>query len=317
MKIDGTRSLALTAALGTTGIEVYCVYDGLKATGGAPLVAGMGIAVVGPLVGAFSQGKRRLWGLATFVLVLACIIVASGSRVGSGIDRAEGQREQASRASTVAKDSVKELHELLEDAKASKKTVCANGKENTKACHDATARVDILLGKWTSAGTTLATAPTAVGEGDVGRVSAWLGGYVTPRQVSLYLPLLWPITMALLSGFFWAAWGDARPPKLAPAGSPAIPKAMPVEERSSPEASADDLAALDVLIDIVKPAEPRKRVEIENIHRAFVEACRKRGVPIAGDEVFSAQAKAFAEAGGIRAFASIGKVYWCGVKLSA
>jgi hypothetical protein len=77
------------------------------------------------------------------------------------------------------------------------------------------------------------------------------------------------------------------------------------------------LAALDVLIDIVHPADRRKRVEIENIHRAFVEACKRRGVPIAADEVFGAQAKAFTQAGKIRTLASNGKVNWCGVKLSA
>jgi hypothetical protein len=76
------------------------------------------------------------------------------------------------------------------------------------------------------------------------------------------------------------------------------------------------LAALDVLIDIVQPANQRKRVEIEKIHRAFVEACKARGVPVAADEIFSVQAKAFTEAGSIRTLASNGKVYWCGVKLA-
>jgi hypothetical protein len=47
-----------------------------------------------------------------------------------------------------------------------------------------------------------AKAPVVAGEGDIARVTAWLGGYVTDREVSLYLPLLWPVTMALVGAFF-------------------------------------------------------------------------------------------------------------------
>jgi hypothetical protein len=35
------------------------------------------------------------------------------------------------------------------------------------------------------------------GEGDVARVSAWTMGYLSEQQVRLYLPLLWPVAMAL------------------------------------------------------------------------------------------------------------------------
>jgi hypothetical protein len=311
MKIDAKEALALMAAIGTTGVEVYCVYDGLKAKGGAALVAGVGIAIVGPLVGAFMHGKRRWWGMAAFVLVLACIIVASGSRVGSAIDRAEGQREQASTASKVAKDTEKELHEILAEARTSKKKLCTDGHEKTKACKEATGRVDTLLGQWSTAGAKLADAPVA-GEGDIARISAWTGGWLSERQVGLYLPLLWPVTMAVLSGLFWAAWSDARPAKLPPSATPAIPTTIPTE---TPIAEPDAVA-LDVLIDIVHPADRRKRVEIENIHRAYVEACKARGIDVAPDEIFSEQAKAFAKVGNIRMLASNGKVYWCGVKLA-
>jgi len=61
-----------------------------------------------------------------------------------------------------------------------------------------------------SAGTTLAAAPVVAGDGDAARIAAWLGGYATERQVRLYLPLLWPITMALVGGFFWGTWGLAK-----------------------------------------------------------------------------------------------------------
>jgi hypothetical protein len=299
--------LAGAAAVATTAVEVYCVYDGLKAKGGAMLVAGVGIATLGPLIGLFSQGRQRKMGAIAFVFALACIIVASGSRVGGAIDRAEGQREQAARATKIAKDTERELHELLADARAVAKKACAEGREKTKACHDANAKVDELVTKWTNAGTKLATTPNAAGEGDIARVAAWLGGYVTPHQVSLYLPLLWPITMALMGVFFWGACAPAFPQPV-PAPGAAPQPAEPV---------ITDTDVLDVLIDMVRPAGARNRVEIEDIHLRYVESCKARGVAVAPDEVFSAQAKAFAQVAKIRTLASAGKLYWCGVTLVA
>jgi hypothetical protein len=68
----------------------------------------------------------------------------------------------------------KELRELLDDAKASKKRLCADGKEKTKDCRTATTRVDTLTDKWTNAGTPPLTAAVAAGEGDVGRALSTL-----------------------------------------------------------------------------------------------------------------------------------------------
>lgn len=103
----------------------------------------------------------------------------------------------------------------------------------------------------------------------------------------------------------YAAWGDARPPKLAPAVTPATPMAIPQPN------------VIDVLIDVVQPADRRKRVELEEIHRAYAKACKARGADLAAVEIFGAQAKAFSEAAGIRTLASNGKVYWCGIRLLA
>jgi hypothetical protein len=312
MRLD-KHTLALLAALGATGVEVYCVYDGLKNATGAQLAAGVAIAILAPLVPAYIEGARRYFATVVFVFALACVIVASGSRVGGAIDRAQGEREQASRASKVAADTAGELKGLLDDARATAKKACADGKERTKGCAEANRRVDDLVGKWSAAGTTLAKAPVVAGEGDVARVAAWLGGYVTDRQVSLYLPLLWPVTMALVGAFFWGVWGDSRPAKPAPVITPGVP---PPDFRKPPVPPPSP-NVIDVLIDLVQPDDGRKRVEIAVIHRAYVAACKAGGTDVAPVESFGAQAKAFAEAAGIRTLASAGKVYWCGVKLVA
>jgi hypothetical protein len=53
------RLLALCAALAATGIEVFCTYDGLRQAPGAQLAAGVGIAILGPLVPAFIEGLHH------------------------------------------------------------------------------------------------------------------------------------------------------------------------------------------------------------------------------------------------------------------
>lgn len=72
-----------------------------------------------------------------------------------------------------------------------------------------------------------------------------------------------------------------------------------------------------VLADIVKPADRRQRVEIEDVLRTYADACKQRGADAASLEAFGAQAKAFADAAGIRVLTSGDKVFWCGVRLSA
>jgi hypothetical protein len=58
------------------------------------------------------------------------------------------------------------------------------------------------------------------------------------------------------------------------------------EEISEPEKTAPTVAAppkpiasnvIEVLADIVQPADRRKRFEIEDVHRAYVAACEARG----------------------------------------
>jgi hypothetical protein len=78
---------------------------------------------------------------------------------------------------------------------------------------------------------------------------------------SPYLPLLWPVTMALVGAFFWGMWGDGRP-KSPLAGAPETP-ATPT--------------ALAVLADVVAPADPRKRLEIADVFAAYAAACKARG----------------------------------------
>jgi hypothetical protein len=72
-----------------------------------------------------------------------------------------------------------------------------------------------------------------------------------------------------------------------------------------------------VLGEIVQPADRKVRVEIEQVLAAYVTVCRAKGVPVAGGDDFVAQAKAFADAAGIRILSSGGKVFWCGVQLVA
>jgi hypothetical protein len=313
-------TLALLAALGATGVEVFCVYDGLRDATAAQMAAGVGIAILAPIVPAYMEGARRYFAAIVFLFALVCVIVASGSRVGHGIDTAQQDREQATRAAKLAEDTERDTKATLADARTAAKTVCDRGPR-TKSCADATKRVDDLLGKLDNARKTLATAPVVSGDGDVARVAAWTGGYLTEQQVRLYLPLLWPVTMALVGAFFWGVWGDGRP-KSAPAMGEVAHETKGEKNDWSvvPPATSTTSSApnvVKVLADIVQPADRRKRVEIEEVLRTYTEACKQRGADVATLEAFGAQAKAFADAAGIRVLASNGKVFWCGVKLAS
>jgi len=311
------HTLALGAALGATGVEVYCVYDGLQNATGAQLAAGIGIAILAPLIPAYFDGARRYFAMVVFAFALACIIVVSGSRVGGAIDRAQQTQAQAARASKLAEESKQELDGLLTEARATAKAACPDAKavKPPKACADARNRVDDLQKRLSSARTTLAGAPIIAGDGDVARVAAWTGGLLTEHQVSLYLPLLWPVTMALVGAFFWGVWGDGRPKTASVVEQqPAKPIKTPAPQ---PQSAPMDGDVVDILLGIVKPADRRKRVEIEEVHRAYVDIRKAQGREVAADESFVAQAKAFVEAANIRTLASGGKLYWCGVKLVA
>jgi hypothetical protein len=297
--------LAFAAALGATAVEVYCVYDGLHDATGAQLAAGVAIAILAPLVPAYIEGARRYFATVVFIFALACVIVASGSRVGASVDKAEQQREQAARASKLAEESERELSTMLADARKSAAAACG---KRTRVCIDAEKRVDGLQAKLTAARTTLSAAPVPAGEGDVARISAWTAGWLSEHQVRLYLPLLWPVTMALVGAFFWGVWGDGRA-KSMPAPTVTTPEAVP--------ASVPPTTVVGLLGEILQPAPAKARVEIADVLSAYQTACKARGATIADLNTFGAQAKAFAEAAGIRVLASNGKVFWCGVKLAA
>ncbi len=227
------HTLAFGAGLGATGVEVFCVYDGLREASAAQMAAGVAIAILAPLVPAYIEGARRYFATIVFVFALVCVIVASGSRVGHSIDAATQERELAARAAKLAEDTERDTKTALADARASEKTACE--RPRSSACTAAKQRADGLLAKLDTARKSLTAAPVVSGEGDVARVAAWTGGWLTEQQVRLYLPLLWPVTMALVGAFFWGVWGDGRP-KTVPTVTLAAPAAVeaPAEAPSVP-----------------------------------------------------------------------------------
>ena len=284
MSLYSLFALALGASL--TGGEVYAIYDALRDSTGAQMVMGISASIATPAVGLYATGKHAWLGYLSFVLLLLAVLVLSGARVGQGIDRAEQKRASASRTSSAVADIAAELKTALEDAKATKKRACAKDKEQTKACKEATTAAGIALAKYVAAGTTLAETPVAAGEGDVVRVAAWF--HASQEQVRLYLPLLWPCSIAVAGAFFWGKAGEGwqrKPEANAPAGGNA--HAIP---------PATSLNAVRVLRQIVQPAGPRHRVEVGEVRRAYVEACRRADAEIAPVEVFGPQAKQFADA---------------------
>jgi hypothetical protein len=79
--------------------------------------------------------------------------------------------------------------------------------------------------------------------------------------------------------------------------------------------SAAARAILGVLTEIVQRG--KQRIEIKDLHQAYVAACNARGIDVATVSDFGKQAKAFSDAAGFQVLKSGNKVYWTGVKLVA
>jgi hypothetical protein len=85
-------------------------------------------------VPAYIEGARRYFATVVFVFALACVIVASGSRVGAAIDQALQQREQAERASKLAAESERDLATMLTEARKAATTACAKRTKALRRC---------------------------------------------------------------------------------------------------------------------------------------------------------------------------------------
>src|SRR4029453_16971824 len=124
---------------------------------------------------------------------------------------------------------------------------------------------------------------------------------------------------ALAGAFFWGVWGDGRS-KASPVAALRVPEPIPTPT-AAPEPALASVArpqtVIKVLADIVQPANRKSRVEIADLLAAYVAESKSRGCAAAGVEAFGAQAKAFADAAGIRVLSSAGKLYWCGVSLGS
>ena len=103
------------------------------------------------------------------------------------------------------------------------------------------------------------------------------------------------------------------------AASLCLPELLRKAERSAPAAVpvVRPPTVVKVLGDILQPGAARARVELTDVRASYLAACQALGVKPADADTFVDQAKAFAEATGIRIMSSGGKVWWCGVKLAA
>ena len=151
------------------------------------------------------------------------------------------------------------------------------------------------------------------------QAEAWARVFrVDPITAATYQPLAIVVLVEMLTAFTLLAWEllrPMRPPTERPLPVAQVKGAAQLKRKSTPVADSKPTTVLDVLCEIVAPTDRRKRVEIEDVHRAYVAACKAQEIEVASLEVFGAQAKEFVDAAGIRTLASEGKLYWCGARL--
>jgi hypothetical protein len=302
-----TRAVLLIFGVALTAAEAWGVADFLWSKG-APtyaLVIGVLVAVGAPFLSWVPN--MRVAVAITLPLAVVAIFVSSVSRISTAADLERQQRAKTVRQSTLAVDTKAELEQTLADAREAVRTACV---KRTKACVSAEQARDKAQADVIAARGVLAKVPVAAGDPVSTFLSDLTGGYVSPERVAFYVPLLTPLVGTLMAAIFLGA-GAPRPRETAPTAAAAA--AEPV----STVAPAPPTNVVKVLADVVVPANRKARVEIADVLGAYVAACKTRSVAVADSETFVAQAKAFAEAAGIRVLSSGGKLFWCGVKLVA
>ena len=161
----------------------------------------------------------------------------------------------------------------------------------------------------------MAAAPVVAGDGDAVRIAAWLGGSVSEHQVRLYLPLLWPVTMALVGGFLWGAWGHGRS-KCLPVITPSAPEPIPtpVDMREVPITVPPGDVRRFVLACL--PRALGRNEPLTAIYRRYCRWCDDTKTTPLGAMEFAEDFKRIAERHkGLRIVKRGGKIYCLEVKL--
>ncbi len=305
--------MMLVFGIALTGAEAWGVADFLW-TKGAPtyaLVIGVLVAVGAPFL-SWVPNMRVAVGI-TLPLAVVAIFVSSVSRLSAAADLDRQERARIARQGDLAVTTMRDLERTLSDAREAVHAACVR---RTPRCLQAEAARDKAQADVNAARRAVASAPVAAGDPVSVFLSELTGGAISPARVAFYVPLLTPLVGTLMAAIFLGA-GAPRPRETTPAAAPATPEALVASAEPIQAPGDQPQTVVKVLSEVVLPDQRKARVEIADVLAAYIAACKSRGVEVAGVEAFGVQAKAFAEAAGIRVLSSGGKLYWCGVRLVA
>jgi hypothetical protein len=305
--------LVLGAAL--TACEGWGVWE-YMAFKNAPLylaVFGIAVAICAPCL-ALVKGPVRWWAGIVAPIAMAAVLLTGMARMGSVADVAVQAREKADRHHELAEKTMRDLETTLAEAREAVALACA--KSVTKKCTDAQAARDAAQKAVTTARAAVINVPVVAGDPVAQAVSELLGGLVSPARLQTVLPLLIPVSGALMAWVFFAAWRswpvEAETVKTADKVSTVHNAAVTQEPVAAPASTtyraAEALGRLRV-------TGGRARVDLARVREFYVDECKRRQAKPASGEAFTDDVAAWCAANNVELHGDGSKVFMLGVRL--
>ena len=330
------RGAALLLGAFLTYCEVSGTYEYLMKDQGSfnyIVKAGCGVTIGTALLPVFASMAWRAGKLARaallwliFPLAVSVVFFAAIDRTGGTADLAQQQRVKEARAGDLAVRTEAEATTALAAATEAATMECNSGpvtKRRGGKCLEAEAKRDAAQARVDAVRAALAAAPVKETDPLAERIAAYTLHYVTEEQVRLYRPLFLPLVLSILAGVFLSLGAHMEVPghsagakagnrPEAEKGSTIVAPANPGPRVVAPSTSS----VPDIMVELLKPATGG-RVELEDIFKAYVAACRPLGARALMPEQFADPARRFCHECGIRTQIMGERIYLLDVQLLA
>jgi hypothetical protein len=329
------RAVLIVAGLACVGTEVFGTYEFLIEKHGHLnylVVGGVLVTSLGGILPIATEYARRNRAFALMAvcwlavpLTLAFVFTAAIQRTGAVMDTDEAGRRQLAERISIARTEIAKADAQLVIDRATVRRNCDQWGPICTRAKDAQAATERKLA---DARGVLKTSGVEIDDSMIRRLVAYLP-FLTREQVSLYFPMLLPMSLALM-GSLCIAIGSRRRESSAPAPpaaeimSPA--PASPAELEIAPATTAAERlpakkeAPANIIARIMSAAMTRakhQRVDLEDAFRRYAAECRTEGREPVDPVTFSEAIARLCRRGGIELMIDGDRAYLLGFQLTA
>lgn len=282
------RGLCIFVALALAGIECWGVYDFLHGQQGRldyAVALGVVVAAVAPALpwAAVFSWRIGLWPLSflavlVFPAAVALVLLSGANRMGSAADAVDASVARANREYALAREAKARASDALDAATRAMREECAGKGEKGAKCKAERANVEAAQSRYDTAIATLRDAPTEQSNALAHRVAKLLP--VSEEQVTLYVPMLWPLVAFIVGTVFLSAGLHAPRKELPRLNAPA--PSLQVAHTAPPAPARPKVVHIRAgkvskfVLDRLRPA-PGSRVEAGAALLAYREWCKEKG----------------------------------------